>query len=66
MKLDFQCVKTHWNWGFMAPERGPYNWIVMLLAPVWPVSGFWPMALTAVAAADVPTRSVTVWLCIYL
>jgi hypothetical protein len=40
MKLDFQRVKTHWNWGFMASWWGLYNWIVMLLAPVWPESDF--------------------------
>jgi hypothetical protein len=40
MKLDFQCVTTHWNWSFMASWRGPYSWIVMLLAPVWHESGF--------------------------
>jgi hypothetical protein len=40
MKLDFQRVKTHWNRGFIASWRGPYSWIVMLLTPVWPESGF--------------------------
>ena len=42
MKLDFQCVKTHWNRGFIASWRGPYSWIVMLLTAVWPESEFLP------------------------
>jgi hypothetical protein len=40
MKLDFQCVKTRWNRGFMASWRSPYSWIAMLLVPVLPESDF--------------------------
>jgi hypothetical protein len=40
VKLDFQRVKTHWNRGFTCILPGPHIWIVMLLPPVWPESGF--------------------------
>jgi hypothetical protein len=40
MKLDFQCVKTHWNRGFIASWRSPRGWIVVLLVLVWPESDF--------------------------
>jgi hypothetical protein len=53
MKLDFQCVKTHWNRGFMTSWRGPRIGIVMLLIPVWPAApsgarpGIWTPGLSA-------------------
>jgi hypothetical protein len=40
MKLDFECVKTHWNRGFIASWQGSCSWIVMLLASVWLESDF--------------------------
>jgi hypothetical protein len=40
MKLGFQCVTAHSNLGFMTSWRGLCSWIVMLLTPVWPESGF--------------------------
>jgi hypothetical protein len=50
MKLGFQCVTAHSDPGFMMSWRGPGGWIVMLLAPVWPESGFLARG-TSVAAA---------------
>jgi hypothetical protein len=40
VKLDFRCVRTHWNRGFICVPAGPYIWIVILLTPMWPESGF--------------------------
>ena len=40
MKPDFQCVITRWNLGFMAIRQTPPAWIVILMVPVCPESGF--------------------------
>jgi hypothetical protein len=50
VKLDFQCAGTHWNRGFTASWRGPYSWVVMLVIPVWPESGFLAGGGTVAAA----------------
>jgi hypothetical protein len=44
---DFQCVRTHWIWGFMAFQLVRRTRTVRLMAPMCPESGFlgrvaWP------------------------
>jgi hypothetical protein len=40
MKPGFQYVTTRWNQGFMAIRQAPPAWIVILMVPVCPESGF--------------------------
>jgi len=40
MKPDFQCVRTRWNWGFMALYQALAAWTVILMVPVCRESGF--------------------------
>ena len=40
LKPDIQCVRTHWNRGFMAFQLARSTRIVVLIVPTWPESGF--------------------------
>ena len=40
LKPDIQCVRTHWNRGFMAFQLTRRARIVVLMMPTWPESGF--------------------------
>ena len=40
LKPDIQCVRTHWNRGFMAFQLSRRTRIVVLMMPTWPESGF--------------------------
>ena len=39
LKPDIQCVRTHWNRGFMAFQLTRRTRIVVLMMPTWPESG---------------------------
>jgi hypothetical protein len=50
MKLGFQCVTAHSNPGFIYVLASPRGWIVMLLTPLWPESGFLARGISVAAA----------------